>query len=1320
MKIFYKLDETKDWIGATEVFIKEELKDSNGNSIPATTDHVFYTIYFKKSLLCQQFKIMMNQPTKKKTFSIYKVGFFNKINIGIIKSPLIDQKINNCWFINSNLMRSGIPVYNYPCVEGISVPIGTELFSMLPTHQIKPFKSPYCIGFDPKTNNVILSECQEASSASEIYINDDYTMFFKGRKNTPISIDVAHKNINLISEESDVSASSEADTTQYKKENLLTEGNAVWQSANDKDVTIQIHFGKVKCKDCKEKGKFEAQKVDSIRIKWAREPKKFSVFLWHPGHSWKSVASYDNNKEKITNISVIQDTAAAIMIRISDGNKYEEFDKSVVYSITSVAVFFNGSRLILKDSDKTSQEKKYFDFESQAVLFKKKGEDWDEEMKNLGKTYEKSIATYKIMKKTIPSVETAVKMNKELNKKLEKLNDVVKNNKLDKLFKYEKNEIKKIKTNKFYKYLNQFDQIDKTALENILGIKTDNDASDVYAQSKSNPLQFLNSILNKQENPESGPKKLPEKPLKKKEEPILPTIELGSFETPATNCMQIKLINKTALSGYYWIEPECSDAPLRVFCDFALHEVAVDIHLYKAGSTLKTPSLKYLHIKTAEDVRDECAKVGLVPIEIRNKEMVERIQNILVVSGMDINYPNFVPLGYDYSCTGVKCADIFNSLNKKASDPIMNYFNNKEKPKKKPKTTFQFVGLADPDEMKMTRYNEKKMEITGLICSTNITNEKQETKKFKIIDCSFTLNGNMDIFASSKERTVICPKGCLKDPQMVYGSGTYNGKSPLCKAAIHSGNIPDLGGKVVIRIDKAQENYAGTNANGVKSLVMPNDGAKSFLVFKYKPDCPKKKQMSSFIAQEENMFLDNEKILDDALGIKENNDENENKDIEINNLIENMGKYSNNNNNHHIKSKRDLITKQLIPQLNLAGNKKDDMNLLNHINMEKYRFSQKAKLKELENLGDIPAAPGLPDLPSSPAGLNSGALADAGAQAAKAAGMGKNALQDITDAAKSLFNKDKGDGEDNKPGVDGKFKPPTDLMPNSVANPSLGRTFDYEDSKNLLPAMSKGQSREDPNNLSDANKPSSSDSPKQTQMPDSGKANPDPPRPADGELPGKKKGKDPNPNDLSQAGKKGPDPLENTPDDDDDKKDDEGFNKDIPSNSKKTGETTAIGKGRLNRIYNSGYFAYLESLKKKYDKINESIKKFLELNMPLFGNKALDLEKCESTVCFDQGANITNMPDVHDIILEKAKNMENVIQRLLDRINARIYKTKEIRDKWRDTYADLTAQDPLKIDYKIYPNNDIATERIFHEIFEEQKIGDEPVLNPAVIYLKIF
>lgn len=154
---------------------------------------------------------------------------------------------------------------------------------------------------------------------------------------------------------------------------------------------------------------------------------------------------------------------------------------------------------------------------------------------------------------------------------------------------------------------------------------------------------------------------------------------------------------------------------------------------------------------------------------------------------------------------------------------------------------------------------------------------------------------------------------------------------------------------------------------------------------------------------------------------------------------------------------------------------------------------------------------------------------------------------------------------------------------------------------------------------------------------------------------------------------------------------------------------------RLRVIYNSGYFKYLEGLKKKMGKISEQIKQFVELNTPLYGNKNIDLEYCESEKCFSDGCNITNLPQIYDIIIEKSKKMESLVQKLLDRINARIYKTKEIHSKWSKKWSEITEIDGLKIDYSIYPDSDVATEKIFTDIFHTEKLGNQKVLNPTVI-----
>jgi hypothetical protein len=220
-----------------------------------------------------------------------------------------------------------------------------------------------------------------------------------------------------------------------------------------------------------------------------------------------------------------------------------------------------------------------------------------------------------------------------------------------------------------------------------------------------------------------------------------------------------------------------------------------------------------------------------------------------------------------------------------------------------------------------------------------------------------------------------------------------------------------------------------------------------------------------------------------------------------------------------------MITNQLIPTLSSF---KGDKTLHDQINMERYRFSQKAKLKNKE-IFSFPSLPNIPSLPSVPGSLNSNSVADAAAQAAQAAGAGKNALGDL---AKSLFgNNDEGKPEENKPSTDGKFRDPQNLMPNSVASASLPRSWSDEENKNLLPAMSGASSPEDPTKAND-NK-SIFDAPTAKNN-DGGKPNPDPIKGEESDLPGKKVSNPTPANDIASNSQKGPDPVESLPDKKDD------------------------------------------------------------------------------------------------------------------------------------------------------------------------------------------
>ncbi|XP_039639301.1 vitrin isoform X4 [Perca fluviatilis] len=84
------------------------------------------------------------------------------------------------------------------------------------------------------------------------------------------------------------------------------------------------------------------------------------------------------------------------------------------------------------------------------------------------------------------------------------------------------------------------------------------------------------------------------------------------------------------------------------------------------------------------------------------------------------------------------------------------------------------------------------------------------------------------------EFIVKCPAHCKETKQQVYGTGVFASISSICNAAIHSGVIPNTGGKVIVRKMAGQNFYKGSNANGVRSLSLPK-WRESFVVSVGKP-----------------------------------------------------------------------------------------------------------------------------------------------------------------------------------------------------------------------------------------------------------------------------------------------------------------------------------------------------------------------------------------------------------------------------------------------------------------------------------------------------
>eukprot|EP00058_Branchiostoma_floridae_P026496 XP_002611987.1 hypothetical protein BRAFLDRAFT_91873 [Branchiostoma floridae] len=109
---------------------------------------------------------------------------------------------------------------------------------------------------------------------------------------------------------------------------------------------------------------------------------------------------------------------------------------------------------------------------------------------------------------------------------------------------------------------------------------------------------------------------------------------------------------------------------------------------------------------------------------------------------------------------------------------------------------------------------------------------------FEVADC-YTKGDDMPEYTTN----VYCPAGCAAHRKAsVWGAGTYNGASSLCRAAVHSGNLPNAaGGLVTMEKRPLAMLYPGSTKNGVKSSLLvinskriPKGDVKSFVVSRYR------------------------------------------------------------------------------------------------------------------------------------------------------------------------------------------------------------------------------------------------------------------------------------------------------------------------------------------------------------------------------------------------------------------------------------------------------------------------------------------------------
>ena len=370
-------------------------------------------------------------------------------------------------------------------------------------------------------------------------------------------------------------------------------------------VTMQIAFGRIQDKG-NYQGQYENKKIDLIKIEWIKEPKKFMVFTWKPGYSWILRQTYENYESKVSEISMIGQEASAIMLILEESHDYKELNMRAAYAIKSVYIGYRGMKVKTIKCNAKTNKYKVFDFDQQQYKTNEYSQKFQSDLKKISQTFEKEINIYKQLKLNLKYAIKHKQKATEFSNKLAEVKQSVGPEVIKKLQEFKNNSLVKINNSKFQDFLTV----------------------------KEEGQSFKNSISQKIGGRPSS----------------------GTISSPANDCLQLKKLKPNSLSGFYYIKPECSPKPLRVFCDFTVYGDAVDIFIDNDDSDHPNPDLSYLNINDYASIRYRCAKLGLTPIQLYNKQMTQRIYDLLSAIGYDLSKPFGVPLGYDYSCKSQKCS----------------------------------------------------------------------------------------------------------------------------------------------------------------------------------------------------------------------------------------------------------------------------------------------------------------------------------------------------------------------------------------------------------------------------------------------------------------------------------------------------------------------------------------------------------------------------------------------------------------------------------------------------------------------------------------
>ena len=869
-------------------------------------------VTFDNPVFAKKIRIVMKDPVNF-YFGLYKLEFFTKEWVIMIKSAQSRScHSEQCWSVNQINPTAGVKLESNKflilvadCIKTLALSENRELFKFTVDGLLQHFETGLCVT-SAQDKELKLMNCNEALEK-----NDGREKFIFEADGSVLS---EYNQDECISAATEIinyalfgiaEASSVLDNGNHEPYRAIDNNPATFWASSPGTTYSTFTLN------------FSNWiTIDRLIIHWKYKAKDFDVYALTFEKGWKHIVKINNNC--IFNL-IIDKTSQKInlnrinikTIQIQMTKAAEKFLDLPIFGILNIHMTSGGKNLSRNTCLNLSKDEKKFIFEEQYFYQTNQKINYIKEMN--------SLAKYNLMfgniKKKLVMLWDQIKQAKKTSNKIKKLIDET-----------------KIST--------------KTVFERLKVFKSQD--------MKKKNFNYLSIIKKyKMESFFDKPKK---------------NISLGSFSTnPAVDCYQIIKINRFKKSGFYWIKPSCSKFPIKVFCDFSIQTGGVSIYIHN-NDQLPNSILESFSIHSYNDIRFYCAKKGLYPIEIQNKDYITRLHNLLKFLGWDLSNSNVIPLAFDYNCEKGSCIYSYKSLNSLDSKNILPLFqeNDSESAVISSFRQKNTVGFGYSANKKPFFFDIIDANYTALICSTNeygLVNSDPSVIELACKDNLVNKRIGDQIGITLKVR---CPEYCDLDTSNIYGDNKYSMNSSICKAAIHSGVLNSvLGGEFKINIAGYQNDFTGSLKFNIKSKETKMQSSKTFIPMKAEQKCPIDfiksylgTKHSSFIESHINSMLENNsKFLSELelLDLISNHKNDNNPKEDFYRLIEIDVKDSktsvNNNTNTNISSTNNT-NQTLNNTINKIENNNNTSNYTNITNIINNKTD--VIIKELEEPQNLP------------------------------------------------------------------------------------------------------------------------------------------------------------------------------------------------------------------------------------------------------------------------------------------------------------------------------------------------------------------------------